>query len=178
MIEKTHWLRNPNKNYLGHWDIPGGEDVVLTIKSAAWEEVKNPLVNSCESKRVVRFAENFKWLKPFICNETNAAMILKATGKKYMEDCGGSKLQIGVSQTKVKRDLVDCLRVRDVSSSVFDEKNINDEQFNTIISMLTPARKTEKEICAAMRLASLKELKVSKFEGLFARLKELANENN
>ena len=39
---KTHWLQNPNKNYLGHWDLPNGKDLVLTIKSAAWEEVENP----------------------------------------------------------------------------------------------------------------------------------------
>ena len=37
---KTHWLYSPNKNYLGHQDLPNGEDVVLTIASANWETVK------------------------------------------------------------------------------------------------------------------------------------------
>ena len=39
---KTHWLQSPNKNYLGHWDLPEGKDLILTIESAQWEEVKNP----------------------------------------------------------------------------------------------------------------------------------------
>jgi len=38
----THWLQNPNKNYLGHWDLPNGQDFVLTIASAQWEIVKDP----------------------------------------------------------------------------------------------------------------------------------------
>ena len=51
---KTHWLQSPNKNYLGHWDLPEKEDLILTIESAKWEEVKNPIINVSESKRVIR----------------------------------------------------------------------------------------------------------------------------
>ena len=112
MTNKTHWLQNPNKNYLGHWDLPNGQDIVLTIKSAQWEEVKNPIINTSEAKRVIRFIENFKWLKPFICNEINAQTICKSTNEKFMEDCAGRRIKIGISQTKVKREEIDCLRVK------------------------------------------------------------------
>lgn len=108
---KTHWLQNPNKNYLGHWDLPESDDLVLTIESAQWEEVKNPVINVSEAKRVVRFKED---IKPLICNQTNAQSILKATGKKFMEDSVGSKIRLYVSsiQDKKTKEDIDCVRVR------------------------------------------------------------------
>ena len=81
---KLHWLANPNKNYLGHQDLPDGKDVVLTLKEVKWEEVKNPKTNTSSEKRVIRFKENFAWLKPMICNETNAKMIMSVTEQKYV----------------------------------------------------------------------------------------------
>ena len=117
--EKTHWLQNPNKNYLGHWDLPGGDDVILEIESAKWEEVKNPVINKSEAKRVIRFREKVfqdteKTVKPFICNEINAQTILKATREKFMEDCVGKKIKISIGRTKIKGEEIDCLRVKNV----------------------------------------------------------------
>ena len=77
--EKTHWLQNVNKNYLGHFDLPGGNDVILTIDKAGWQAVKNPKTGVVAEKRIITFKENHKWLKPFICNETNAKVIFKMT---------------------------------------------------------------------------------------------------
>lgn len=112
MSEKTHWLQSPNKNYLGHWDLPVGKDMVLTIASAKWEEVKNPIINKSESKRVVRFKE--KGVKPWICNQGNAQAIIKSTGIKHMEDSVGSKISlfIGIHLDRVSKENVDCVRVR------------------------------------------------------------------
>lgn len=109
-MTKTHWLQNPNKNYLGHQDLPNGEPVILKIKSAKWEEVKNPITNSSEAKRVVRFEED---VKPFICNEINASSIIKSIGCKFMEDSVGFVIELRVDQTKVMGQTVDCLRVND-----------------------------------------------------------------
>jgi hypothetical protein len=110
--EKTHWLQSPNKNYLGHWDLPENKDLILTIKSAQWEEVKNPITNSKESKRVVRFED--KGVKPFICNQTNAQSIVIATGVKFMEDSAGYKIALFVDNIKDKRtkEDIDCIRIR------------------------------------------------------------------
>lgn len=175
---KTHWLKNPNKNYLGHFDLPNGEDKVLTIKSACWEDVKDPTRNTVEKKRIVRFSEKFDWVKPLICNETNAAMILKTTKQKFMEDCEGCKLQIGVSKVKVKRDIVDCIRIRDIDSLSFDEQCITEDQMICIRSLLVSSGKSEDYICSAMNLTLLSELKISKFENLMLRLRELSNVSN
>ena len=115
MSEKTHWLQNPNKNYLGHWDLPENEDLILTIETAQWELVKNPVQGTKEDKRVIRFKEKFK---PLICNETNAWAILKATWIRYMEDMDWKRIALYASKTKVMRDEVDCVRIRTIAPKV------------------------------------------------------------
>ncbi len=118
--QKTHWLQNPNKNYLWHQDLPNGDDIIVTIASWDWEEVKDPTRNSTDMKRVIRFTE--KWVKPFICNETNAEQIMKVTWTKFMQDAVGKKIQLFVSKTKFMKEMVDCLRIRDFApdEAVFD----------------------------------------------------------
>lgn len=108
---KTHWMQSPNKNYLGHWDLPEKGDLILTIESAQWEKVENPIINKTEAKRVIRFKEN---VKPLICNQGNAQSIVKATGVKYMEDAKGSRIQlyIGVHLDRRSKENVDCIRIR------------------------------------------------------------------
>lgn len=117
-MNKTHWLQNPNKNYLGHQDLPNGDDITVTIKSAQWEAVENPKINTREEKRVIHFIEK---VKPFICNETNASSIMKVTGCKFMEDTTGKQITFFVTQTKVKWQSVDCLRIREVPPKKKDE---------------------------------------------------------
>ena len=47
---KTHWLKNPNKNYLGNCDLPNEENPILTIEFAEWEEVKSPILKFSKTK--------------------------------------------------------------------------------------------------------------------------------
>ncbi len=113
---KTHWLQSPNKNYLGHWDLPDGKDLILTIESAKWEEVENPILKKNDPKkfeahRVIRFKEDYK---PLICNQTNAQSIVKSTKVKYMEDSSGQKIQlyVGAHFDRVNKENIDCVRIR------------------------------------------------------------------
>lgn len=117
MKEKTHWLQSPNKNYLGHWDLPESGELLLTIKTAAWTEVINPTVkpNSplrSQEKRVITFME--EGVKPWICNQGNANSILKSIQVKHMEDSTGKKilLYIGKYKDNTTKEEVDCVRVR------------------------------------------------------------------
>ena len=112
---KTHWLKNPNKNYLGHWDLPD-KDLILTIKSAAWEDVEDPTKKKDDPsrlslKRVVRFVENYK---PLICNQTNAISIYKSIGIRELEDSAGARIAlfIGLEVDRKNRIEVECVRVR------------------------------------------------------------------
>lgn len=120
---KTHWLQSPNKNYLGHWDLPSNDVLILTIKTAKWEEVTNPITRVSASKRVIRFVED---VKPFICNQTNAQLILTSTKEKIMEYSGGKKIKLKLSQTKVAGEMVDCIRV---------DANYNTNQKNDPVSL-------------------------------------------
>ena len=116
MSNKTHWLQSPNKNYLGYWDLPNGEDLILTIESANWEEVIDPVRSRknnvvSESKRVIRFKEN---VKPLICNQTNAQSIITSTNISFMEDSVGCriKLHVGIYKCKITKQDISCIRIR------------------------------------------------------------------
>lgn len=172
-LEKTHWLQNPNKNYLGHWDLPNGEDVVLTIESAEWEEVKNPITRSSEAKRVVRFKETFEWLKPFICNEVNAQSILKSTGEKFMEESKGKKIKISVGQTKIKGEEVDCLRVRVVSQNLLSSDKISQEAAGELGVLIEKAGLDKIEWCKSVKIKTLNDLPKAKLEGFTKRLNQI-----
>ena len=129
---KTHWLQSPNKNYLGHWDLPEKEDLILTIDSAKWEEVKNPIINVSESKRVIRFKED---VKPLICNQTNANSIIRATGCKYMEDSGGQKITLyttSIMDRRTKED-IDCVRIRAEKVKPKPELKPDTKQFDAVV---------------------------------------------
>jgi hypothetical protein len=121
-MSKTHWLKNPNKNYLGHWDLPDN-DLILTIKSAGWEIVKDPTNGKQESKRVVHFEEQYK---PLICNQTNAKAIYASTGLRYLEDSCGAKIAlfIGEEIDRKNKITVECVRVR--PNKVTPQKTIED----------------------------------------------------
>lgn len=108
MENKTHWLQSPNKNYLGHWDLPE-EGITLTIDSAKWEVIENPKIGTKEEKRIIRWVEGYK---PLICNQTNAQMILKSTGIKYMEDAKGCKVFLSIGQARYMGDMLDCIRIK------------------------------------------------------------------
>jgi len=91
--ENVHILWNPNKNYLGHWDITSGEDLILTIKEITWMEVENPATGDAKSKRVVHFVED---VKPLICNEENANAIFKVCGTELIKDYAGKNFKIAL----------------------------------------------------------------------------------
>ena len=115
---KTHWVQSPDKNYLGHWDLPENGDLILTIESAEWKEVENPRKKKGEDndfKRVIEFVED---AKPLICNQTNAESIFKATGIKYMEDSKGLKISLYATSTRVKGETVGCIRIRNESKKL------------------------------------------------------------
>jgi hypothetical protein len=175
--ELTHWLKNPNKNYLGHQDLPNGEDVTLTISTAKWEVVKDPR-GSQDSKRVIRFKETSKWIKPFICNETNAKMLSKVTNEKYMENCEGKKIRLTIRTIKVKGSPTECLRVKDVASSLLDIDSISKDELTVLLKQLELANKPHSEFCKAMNIKSISELPKNKFNMCINRLKELSNGNN
>lgn len=70
-------LRQVLKPYLGHWDVPDGGDLVLTIDKIYEEDVHNQ--RGTEQKPVMYFREP---VKPMIVNKTNNDAITKLHGKR------------------------------------------------------------------------------------------------
>lgn len=104
----THWKKLRNTDYLGSWDLPNGQDIVLTIKSVITKMVHDGNGGQSECM-VMAFAER---VKPMIVNATNAKTIQKLTKTPFVEQWAGKQIQIGISKVKAFGEVHDALRVR------------------------------------------------------------------
>ena len=172
---KTHWLESPNKNYLGHWDLPNGEDVVLTIKTVQWEDVKNPATNKIKRCKVIRFEENYSWLKPFISNHVNCENILISTGTKFTEDCCGKRIKLYVSKYDNGRNTVDCIRVRTAPQIQVDDKLLSADQSKEISDLIEMSGRKSRDILNALGVEKIEDLPANKYSMVKKRLLEIVN---
>lgn len=96
-----------DKNYLGSWDVPDGEDLVLTIDHAARDDVKNE--RGSERKLTIHFVEDYK---PMILNATNSKAISEAYGSPKVEDWAGKRIAIYTTKVTAFGGTTDALRIR------------------------------------------------------------------
>lgn len=106
-----------DKNYLGSWDVPEGEDLVLTVDHCERNEVQNE--RGSEKKLVMYFKE--KGYKPMILNTVNSEAISEAYGSKRVEDWEGKKIAITTEKVKAFGSLKDALRIRPYKPKVTEE---------------------------------------------------------
>lgn len=97
-----------DKNYLGSWDVPDGEDLVLTIDHTEQNDVKNE--RGSERKLTIHFAE--RGYKPMILNTTNAKAIGKVCGSTKVEDWEGLRIAIHTERVTAFGGTTDALRIR------------------------------------------------------------------
>lgn len=142
-MNKTHWRKYTNPNYLGSYAFQPGETKTLTIK-----EVKREIVTSERGKEectVVHFAEGEK---PLILNKTNADAISKAWGTPYIEDWSGKRISLKVKKVSAFGEMVDAVRVS-------KERPVEAEQYIICESCGKPVTagsgRTAKEIAAATK---------------------------
>lgn len=96
-----------DKNYLGSWDVPDGEDLVLTIDKAARDDVKNE--RGSERKLTLHFVEEYK---PMILNATNSKALSEAVGSTKVEDWSGKRIGIYTTKVTAFGGTTDALRIR------------------------------------------------------------------
>lgn len=96
-----------DKNYLGAWDVPDGEDLILTIDKAARDDVKNE--RGTERKLTIHFVEDFK---PMILNATNSKAISEACGSTKVETWAGKRIAIYTTKVTAFGGTTDALRIR------------------------------------------------------------------
>ena len=97
-----------DKNYLGSWDVPDGEDLVLTIDHAEQNDVKNE--RGSERKLTLHFAE--RGYKPMILNTTNAKRIGEVCGSNKVEKWEGVRVAIYTEKVTAFGGTTDALRIR------------------------------------------------------------------
>jgi len=112
-MEHTHWRKILESPYLAGAELDDGngkfQPIVLTIKSAGDEMVREIGTNKEEKCLVIHWQEN---RKPMICNVTNAKAIEKATGTAYVQEWAGHKIKIGTEKVKAFGEIWDALRVK------------------------------------------------------------------
>lgn len=96
-----------DKNYLGSWDVPDGEDLILTIDKAARDDVKNE--RGTERKLTIHFVEDYK---PMILNATNSKAISEACGSTKVETWAGQRIAIYTQKVTAFGGTTDALRIR------------------------------------------------------------------
>ena len=92
-MNKTHWKKLTNPNYLGSWCFQPGEEKVVTIREVKQEIVQNQ--NGKEECTVAYFTED---IKPMILNKTNSEMIARVLGTPYIEDWKNNKILLRVKK--------------------------------------------------------------------------------
>lgn len=109
-MEKTHWKKLENPDYLGAYALQPGRDLVLQIKTVGQEEIYNPTNNKKEVCTVAHFTD--KGVKPMILNVTNCKTISKVYDTPYIEDWTEKYISIYIAKVKAFGETVEALRIR------------------------------------------------------------------
>lgn len=107
-MEKTHWKKLNNPDYLGAYALNPDEDMTLTIARAGKESFTGTSGKK-EEGLLIYFSEP---VKPMICNATNAKTITKVAGSPYVEDWKGTRISLYSQEVSAFGETVDALRVR------------------------------------------------------------------
>jgi len=108
-MEKTHYKKLRNPNYIGSYELmTGGSPIELVVKIE--RAVKEMVQNG--DKKEEAMVIYLKGQKPMIVNSTNAKSIEKATGSPYIEDWVGKSITLYVAKIKAFGETVDALRVK------------------------------------------------------------------
>lgn len=109
------YRRDLDKPYFGHWDIPEGQDLVLTIDHMEKQDVKSQ--RGTEKKTVMIFKEDYK---PLILNVVNRKSIAKALGTPTYEEWEGRKIALYEGREPKSEDGL-AVRVREYAPKVVEE---------------------------------------------------------
>ena len=92
---KGVYQKTLDKTYLGHWDVPEGGDLVVTIDHFEKNEVRNN-TGGADKKHICYFRE----CKPMIVNKTNLKSIALVLNSDKFEDWEGKKIALYAADVK------------------------------------------------------------------------------
>lgn len=110
-MEKTHWKKVFNSDFLGSCDLEDGKDLKVVIKSVTIQQVKGSDGKKKECN-VATFTDTK--IKPMILNATNCKTIKKFTKTPYINDWANVPIQIYIkNDVQAFGDVTEGLRIRD-----------------------------------------------------------------
>lgn len=104
---KGDYRKFMDKNFLGSWDIPEDDDLILTVKKVEQDEVKNERGKGV--KLTLHFVEDYK---PLIMNSTNCDRIAQAYGSTKVEDWPGKRIALTTEKVPAFGSVKDAVRIR------------------------------------------------------------------
>lgn len=132
-MNKTHWKRLINPDYIGAYALNPGEDLLVTIDSVRSEKVTGSggKKDECSVARLIG-------QKPMILNATNSKTIAKLYGP-YIEDWAGKQIILYASTTNLAGEMVECLRIRPVQPSQIraGKPSLTDERFANALAKVS-----------------------------------------
>lgn len=109
-MEKTHWKKVFNSDYLGSCDLEDGKDLKAIIKSVSVQKVKGT-DGAAKECNVAVFAD--PKIKPMILNATNCKIVKQFTKTPFINDWQNVAVQIYVKDdVKAFGDITEGLRFR------------------------------------------------------------------
>lgn len=155
----THWKKLAHNDYIGAYALTPGEDLTVTIKSVARQNVTGSggRVQDC----IVATLEGNKH-KPLILNSTNAKTIAKLYGP-MIEDWAGKQITLYASTTQLAGEQVECLRIRPAVPGPVAKPAIAEDRFAKALDSIkagtfTAAKLAERYELTAEQTAQLAQL--------------------
>jgi len=132
-MNKTHWKKTFNKDYLGAHDLEENKDIKVVIDYVVVKGIKDPQGNSSNCN-VAYFKDK---TKPMILNVTACKQIKKFSGSNYIEDWKNIPIQIYVREVKAFGEVVEALRIREQQPQTEKEKlNPNSDKWPKVVDRL------------------------------------------
>jgi hypothetical protein len=111
-MDKTHWKKVFNSDYLGSCDLDDGKDLKAVIKSVSVKSIKGQ--DGKEQDRNVAVFTDSK-IKPMILNATNCKIVKKFAKSVFINDWNNIPVQIFVKDDiRAFGDITEGLRIRPV----------------------------------------------------------------
>ena len=146
-MEKTHWKKQFNYEYLGTYSLEDGKDLILTIKDTEQKEV-----SGAGGRKEVCFTINFmEDEKPMILNRTNAKIIEKIHKTPFVEEWSGKKIQLYSKKVDAFGTMTTGLRIREFVPKTETESDLLKAELRNLILVYTGDDKDEviKSVVAA-----------------------------
>ena len=107
----THWRTAKPSPHIAACDLDG-KDMDVVVTSVMVEEVEGEAGRK-ENCNVATLSVNGKQCKKtLVLNATNCKVIAKLTGSHQIESWVNIPITLYPTTTKLKRDIVDCIRIR------------------------------------------------------------------